>query len=139
MTVQLNPYLNFRTEARAAIEFYHSVFGGSVQISTFASFGAPVDEDEQDLVMHSELVTDDGFTLMAADTPKHMDYQPGGGFSVSLSGDDEAKLRGFWDKLAAGGNVTMPLDRAPWGDYFGMCHDKFGVSWLVNIAGQPAG
>ena len=134
MTVQLNPYLNFRAEARAAIEFYHSVFGGAVQISTFASFGAPVDADEPDLVMHSELVGDDGFTLMAADTPRHMEYRPGGGFAVSLSGDDEAKLRGYWDKLADGATVTMPLDKAPWGDTFGMCVDKFGVNWLVNIA-----
>ena len=64
-----------------------------------------------------------------------MDYTPGNNHSISLSGEDEAELRGYWDKLSAGGNVTMPLERAPWGDTFGMCVDKFGISWLVNIAG----
>jgi PhnB protein len=56
---------------------------------------------------------------------------------VSLSSDDEAELRGYWDKLAEGGMVAMPLEKAPWGATFGMCTDKFGVAWLVNIAGAP--
>jgi PhnB protein len=87
--------------------------------------------------MHSMLVTEQGLTLMAADTPNSMDYAPGtNDFAISLSGDDEGELRGYWDKLSDGATVTMPLDRAPWGDLFGMCIDKFGVSWLVNIAGQ---
>ena len=74
---------------------------------------------------------------MASDTPSRMDYTPGTNFSISLSGEqaDEGELRGYWDKLSAGGTVTMPLGPASWGDTFGMCTDKFGVSWLVNIAG----
>jgi PhnB protein len=73
---------------------------------------------------------------MASDTPSGMDYTPGNNISISLSGEqaDERELRGYWDKLAAGGTVTVPLDLAPWGDTFGMCTDKFGVNWLVNIA-----
>ena len=87
--------------------------------------------------MHAMLVTPNGLTLMAADTPNGMDYNPGNNISVSLSGqsEDEAELRGYWDKLADGGTVTMPLESAPWGDTFGMCVDKFGIAWLVNIAG----
>jgi PhnB protein len=131
----LNPYLGFRDTAKEAMEFYHSVFGGELTTSTFAEFQASEDPAERDKIMHSMLTTDSGLVLMAADTPNSMDYTPGTNHSISLSGEDEAELRGYWDRLSAGGNVTMPLERAPWGDTFGMCVDKFGISWLVNIAG----
>lgn len=134
MATRLNPYLGFRDTAREAMEFYHSVFGGELTTSTFAEFQASEDPAERDKIMHSMLTTDSGLVLMAADTPNSMDYTPGNNHSISLSGEDEAELRGYWDKLSAGGNVTMPLERAPWGDTFGMCVDKFGISWLVNIA-----
>ncbi len=136
MTVQLNPYLSFRDTAREAMDFYHSVFGGDLTVSTFAEFGASDDPAEQDTVMHSMLVAANGLVLMASDTPNRMDYTPGTNFSVSLSGDDERALRGYWDRLSDGGQVTMPLAPAPWGDTFGMCVDRFGVSWLVNITGS---
>lgn len=138
MPVTLNPYLNFRDEARAAMEFYHSVFGGELTVSTFADFQAAQDPSENDLVMHAQLDGASGITLMGADTPTRMDYAGFGGFSVSLSGDDDATLRGYWDKLADGGTITQPLEVAPWGDAFGMLVDRFGVSWLVNIAGATA-
>jgi PhnB protein len=131
----LNPYLGFRDTAKEAMEFYQSVFGGELTTSTFAEFQASEDPAERDKIMHSMLTTDSGLVLMAADTPNSMDYTPGTNHSISLSGEDEAELRGYWDRLSAGGNVTMPLERAPWGDTFGMCVDKFGISWLVNIAG----
>jgi len=67
-----------------------------------------------------------------------MEYKAGTNYSMSLSGDNEAELKGYFEKLSAGGNVTMPLEKAPWGDAFGMLTDKFGVSWLVNITGQKA-
>jgi PhnB protein len=79
------------------------------------------------------LVTESGLTLMGADTPNSMSYKPGDNYSVSLSGEDEAELRRFWEGLSAEGTIAMPLGRAPWGDVFGMCADKFGVNWLVNI------
>jgi len=135
MTTRLNPYLNFRDTTRAAMEFYHSVFGGELTMSTFAEMHASEDPSEQDKIMHSQLVTEQGLTLMAADTPNYMDYSPGTNFAVSLSGEDEGELRGYWDKLSDGGNVTMPLDKASWGDTFGMCTDRFGIPWLVNISG----
>ncbi|MGI8679998.1 MAG: VOC family protein [Jatrophihabitans sp.] len=136
MTVRLNPYLNFRDSARPAMEFYRSVFGGELTVSTFAEIDMPKEPDEEGKILHSMLRTDDGFTLMGADVPNSMDLTPGTNYSVSLSGDDEAKLRGYWDELSAGGTVTAPLNQAPWGDSFGMCIDQFGVSWLVNIAGS---
>jgi PhnB protein len=137
MTTRLNPYLSFRDNAREAMDFYHSVFGGELTRSTFAEMPGS-DPAEQDKIMHSQLLTEGGLTLMCADTPSSMDVSPGTNFSVSLSGEDETELRGYWDKLIEGGTVTMPLDKAPWGDSFGMCVDRFGVPWLVNIAGTAA-
>jgi PhnB protein len=138
MPTQLNPYLSFRDTAKEAMEFYQSVFGGELATSSFAEFQASDDPAEQDKIMHSQLSTEAGLVLMASDTPNRMEYNPGNNYSISLSGEDEAELRGYWDKLADGGTVTMPLDKAPWGDTFGMCVDKYGVSWLVNIAGAPS-
>jgi len=137
MSTKLNPYLGFRDTAKEAMEFYQSVFGGELTLSTFGDFQASQDPAEQGKIMHGMLVTESGLTLMGADTPNTMGYMPGDNYSVSLSGEDEAELRRFWEGLSAEGTVTMPLERAPWGDIFGMCADKFGVSWLVNIAAAP--
>jgi PhnB protein len=134
MSTRLNPYLGFRDNAREAMEFYHSVFGGELTTGTFAEYHASEDPAEADKIMHAMLETDDGLVLMAADTPNSMDYSLGTNHSVSLSGDDEAALRGYWDRLSDGGNVMMPLEQAPWGDFFGMCVDRFGINWLVNIS-----
>jgi PhnB protein len=136
MSTVLNPYLGFRDTARQAMEFYQSVFGGDLRLSTFAEYQASEDPAEQEKIMHGTLTAEGGMVLMAADTPNSMDYPPGDNYSVSLSGDDEAALRGYWEKLADGGVVAMPLERAPWGDTFGMCTDRFGVNWLVNIAAE---
>ncbi len=138
MPTQLNPYISFRDTARDAMTFYQSVFGGELAMSTFAEMQVSEDPAEQDKVMHSSLSTEGGLTLMASDLPNSMEYTPGNNFSVSLSGDDDAELRGYWEKLSAGGTATMPLNVAPWGDTFGMCVDKFGVTWLVNISGPAA-
>jgi PhnB protein len=135
----LNPYLGFRDNARDAMTFYQSVFGGDLVLSSFGDFQASQDPAEADKIMHGMLTTDTGMVLMGADTPNSMDYTPGNTISVSLSGDDDAELRGYWDKLSVdGGSVTVPLEQAPWGDTFGMCTDRFGVAWLVNIAGSQA-
>jgi PhnB protein len=135
MTTKLNPYLNFREGTREVMEFYVSVFGGELTVTTFGEAGGMgLDESEHGKVMHSQLVTDGGLTLMASDVPSHM--LTGGDVSngnISLSGDDEAELRGYYDKLSDGGTVTMPMENSPWGDIFGMCVDKFGVDWLVNV------
>jgi PhnB protein len=133
MSTQLNPYLSFRDNAREAMGFYQSVFGGELTISTFGEFQASDDLAEQDKVMHSLLSTDGGLVLMASDTPDQMDLTPGSNFSISLSGTDEPELRGYWAMLSDGGTVAMPLGPAPWGDMFGMCSDRFGVNWLINI------
>ena len=140
MTSRLNPYLGFRDNAREAMEFYQSVFGGELNVSTFAEGQASEDPAEADKIMHAQLETTSGYTLMGADTPNGMDFAPSSNHSVSLSGasEDGDELSGYFEKLADGGTVAMPLEQAPWGDRFGMVIDKFGVQWLVNIAGAPS-
>jgi PhnB protein len=138
MSTTLNPYLSFRDNAREAMEFYKSVFGGELTTSTFAEFQAPHAPEDADKIMHAQLEGDNGVTLMASDTPAGMEHSPGGSMSISLSGDDDARLRGYWEKLSDGGTVSMPLEKAPWGDAFGMCVDKFGIPWMVNISGSGA-
>jgi PhnB protein len=133
MATTLNPYLNFRNNAREAMEFYQGVFGGNLNMSTFKEFHASEDPSEDDLIMHSQLESD-GLIFMASDTPARMEYTPGTNFNMSLSGDDETRLRGYFEKLKEGGTVIMPLEKAAWGDTFGMLIDKFGVRWLINIA-----
>lgn len=137
---RVNPYLSFKDNARQAMEFYQGIFGGTLEINTFGEYGDPA-APEADLVMHSLLdhdVSDPGITLMGADTPPGMDHTPGNTMSISLSGDDPALLRGWWEKLSDGGTVSVPLEKQMWGDEFGMCTDRFGTPWMVNIAGAAA-
>lgn len=139
MSSTLNPYISFRDDARAAMEFYQSVLGGQLNLNTFGDFGASDDPAETDKIMHAQLETTAGFVLMGADTPSSMTFDEGARVTISMSGDDESELRGYWDGLAAGATIAMPLEPAPWGDQFGMLADKFGVNWMINIAGaQPS-
>lgn len=134
----LNPYLSFKDDARSAMEFYQSVFGGDLELDTFGSFeGMVQDPAENDLIMHAQLTTADGFVLMASDTPSGMEYRAPAGISVSVSGDDEAQLENFWNGLAAGGSVTMPFEVPPWGGRFGMLRDRFGIDWMLALNAPP--
>lgn len=137
MSVRLNPYVNFKDNAREAMTFYHSVFGGNLEIRTFAEFQASEDPAEADKVMHSQLETPDGFTLMASDTPNSMGYNGQEGFAVTVNGNEADKLRGYWEALSEGGEVVMPYEVAPWGMTFGMCVDRFGTNWMVSC--EPTG
>lgn len=135
MTSKLNPYLNFRGTAREAIEFYKAALGGELTLSTFKEAGMPVEGPEADQVMHAMLVAENGMTIMVSDTPSEWPLNAGNNVSISLSGDNDSELSGYWDKLSAGGTVEQPLVQAPWGDKFGMFTDKFGIRWMVNITG----
>jgi len=137
MPSRLNPYISFDGTAREAMDFYRDVFGGELSVMTFGQMGDP-SAAGADKIMHGMLETPDGFTLMGADNPPGMEFVPGNNMAVSLSGDDEDTLRAYWDRLADGGNVSVPLEKQMWGDVFGMCVDRFGVSWMVNIS-QPQG
>ena len=142
MTTRLNPYLNFATTAREAMEFYQSVLGGELRMSTFGEYGGAPEGLEPDHVMHAMLETPSGFTLMASDTPGAGQVDgsgsgaaggQAGGVSLSLSGEDAEELRGYWERLSARAAVTVPLQRQMWGDEFGMLVDEFGMTWMVNI------
>ena len=137
MASRLNPYIGFTDNARQAMEFYRDVFGGDLRVNTFGEFGNQ-DPAEANKIMHAQLETPSGFTLMASDTPPGMDYSPPNStITVSLSGDDQ-DLRSYWEKLADGGTVMMPLEKQMWGDEFGMCVDRFGTPWMVNITQQQS-
>jgi PhnB protein len=135
MALQLNPYLHYDTDARAALEFYRSVLGGELEIMSFGDMGAPGPVPPPEGVMHGQLTTPDGFVLMASDgDPEH----PAGGIgnvSVSISGDESEKIAGWFTALAEGGKVDVPFEKQMWGDHFGQVTDRFGVRWLLNAAG----
>ena len=135
MASRLNPYISFKDNAREALEFYNEVFGGKLAVNTFGEYGDK-DAPEANLIMHGQLDTASGYTLMCADTPPGMPHNPGDNITVSLSGDDAEELHGYWERLSEGGQVMVPLEKQMWGDEFGMCTDKFGVPWMVNI-GPP--
>ncbi|MCM0677179.1 VOC family protein [Micromonospora phytophila] len=137
MQTQLNPYISFPGTAREAMEYYQRVFGGELELNTFGEFGND-DPALADKIMHGVLRTRNGFTLMGADTAPGMEHQPGTNIAISLSGDDAEELHGYWGKLADGGTVSVPMEKQMWGDEFGMCVDRYGIGWLVNItAPQP--
>lgn len=136
MQTRLNPYLSFKDNTREAMEFYKTVFGGKLEFHTFKELHASQDPSEDDKIMHSMIEAENGITFMASDTPKSMQHVPGTNFSMSLSGDNESELKTYFSKLAEGGAIIMPLEKAEWGDTFGMCKDKYGITWMVNI-GAP--
>lgn len=138
MPTRLNPYLGFQGNARDAMTFYESVFGGELTTTTFGEGGMSQGPDDANLIMHAQLEAPNGMVLMASDSPPGMPASTGSSVSISLSGDDDRELSGYWDKLSEGGTVTMPFEVAPWGDRFGMVTDRFGVDWMVNVAGAGA-
>jgi PhnB protein len=136
MQSKLNPYISFDGNTREAMEFYKTVFGGKLEFSTFGEAGMTDHGVKPDGIMHASLIADNGITIMAADTATGMrDYVVGTNMSLSLSGENEEELTGYYNKLVEGGKVEEPLAKAPWGDTFGMCIDKFGIFWMVNITG----
>jgi PhnB protein len=138
MKTLLNPYISFKDNARQAMEFYKTVFGGKLTLQTFAEFQASDDPGEANKIMHAMLEADNGITFMAADTPNAMEYRDGTNISISLTGDNHAELKSYYEKLSAGGTIIEPLVQAPWGDTFGMLKDKFGINWFVNITAPKA-
>lgn len=136
--VQFDAYVFFTEgKCKAAMEFYKTVFGGELTMQTYGE-GMPAEMMTEDMkahndkVMHS-LLSGGDIRLMASDSTREGTF--GESFiSLSLSGTDEDKLKDLWGKLVDGGKVTMPFEKAPWGDTFGGLTDKFGVEWMVNIS-----
>lgn len=146
MNVKLNCYLNFNGNAKEALEFYKEVFNATVEVDTFGGFAAKVPNsgmnftpEEADNIMHASLMGENGIELMIADSPSGMPpATKGSQVTLTLNGDDEKVLQGYWDKLSVGGRIDLPLNQAPWGDKFGFLTDKFDVSWMFNISSPQA-
>ncbi|MCA9602812.1 MAG: VOC family protein [Polyangiales bacterium] len=131
MPSKLNPYLTFIRNAREAMEFYQSVFGGELTLQTFKSMHASQGPELDDLIMHGQLITATGMTLMGSDDPESANASTN--TSIAVSGEDEGALRAYWEKLNDSATVLAPFGTAPWGDVFGMLVDKFGIRWMINV------
>jgi PhnB protein len=131
MGSMLNPYVSFDGKAREAMEFYQSVLGGDLKVMTFGESGMP--GPGADKVMHAQLTSEAGYTIMASDTPPGTEQKPGQNVSISISGDEPDRLRRYWEALGAGATVTVPLEKQMWGDEFGALVDQFGINWMVDI------
>lgn len=138
MAIMLNPYLSFNDCARQALEYYHSFLGGELTLATFGEAGVSNNPAEANKIMHGMITTPEGLVIMGSDSANFVNVHNGDAFAVSLSGDDAPKLRGYWEKLVDAGTIVQPLVEAPWGDTFGICQDRFGVQWMVNIVGARA-
>ncbi len=136
MNSKLNPYLGFNGTAKDAMEFYKTVLGGKLTLNTFGEAHAAHTPADNDKIMHALLEAPNSITLMASDIPSNMKSDSGSSISISLSGENEPELQGYWDKLSVGAKVDQPLVKAPWGDLFGMLTDKFGIHWMVNITAK---
>src|SRR5262245_795168 len=137
MPTRLNPYIHFNGNAREAMEFYQRALGGELTISTFAEGGMPSDPADANKIMHAQLDLPNGEVLMASDTMAGQPAQPVAGISMSLSGDEDAELSGYYERLLDGGTAVEPLVEAPWGDKFGILTDRYGLTWFVNITKTP--
>ena len=136
MTTTLSTYLSFEKNARTAMEFYHSVFGGDLTINTFKEQGSSNSPEQDNLIMHSQLKTEGGINIMASDTVVGKGQGAltrGNDFSLSINGTDLVEITAYYEKLIAGGTVTVPLAASPWGDTFAMFKDKFGMQWMINV------
>lgn len=134
MTVTVTPHLNFRGDARAALAFYHAVFGGELTIATYSDMGGD-DATVADHVAFGQVVAENGFRIMAYDAYPHLDWDRGRDpFFVSLRGTDAEQLRRCWDGLADGAAVRQPIGPAPWAPLYGQLTDRFGITWVLDIA-----
>ncbi|MEV4457882.1 VOC family protein [Microbispora sp. NPDC049633] len=135
MSITTTTHLNFRGDARAALDFYHSVFGGHVVAVTYKDAGDARNADEADWVMWGQVIADNGFHVMAYDVPSHTPWNPGeNAVFVSVRGDDTDEITALWDKLTVGSTVVRPLEPAQWAPLYGMVKDRFGVVWVLDVA-----
>ncbi|GAA4284420.1 VOC family protein [Brevibacterium daeguense] len=143
MSIRISPYLNFAGSAREAMSFYREVFGGELTIDTFGDYDMAENPEDRDKVMHSQLQVSPELSIMASDAPPGMPLDTGAQVSVAVFDDDPAeteRLGRMFEALSTdGGQVTVPFEKAPWGDVFGMCVDRFGISWLFDGAARNDG
>jgi PhnB protein len=151
MTISTTTHLNFRGDARAALEFYQSVFGGRLTIATYGDFGMPAGVPGADNVVFGQVEAEGGFRVMAYDIPGQaarsadvagstrrengttVTDQP---FFLSVRGETLDEVRGYWSALAVGASIVEPLAASAWSPGFGMLTDAFGVTWILDVAAE---
>ncbi len=149
MSITTTTHLNFRGDARKALEFYQSVFGGQTTITTYGDFGMPKDVPGADNVVFGQLEADNGFRVMAYDIPGAPANPPATStrrengvtitdqpFFVSVRGTSLEEVQAYWDKLAVGASIIEPLAASAWSPGFGMLTDSFGVTWILDVAAE---
>jgi PhnB protein len=135
MSVTTTTHLNFRGQARDALEFYQSVFGGHVVTVTHAQAYGTTDPKETDLISWGQVQSEDGFHVMAYDVPAALAYEAGvDPVFVSIRGTDADELQRYWDGLAKNATIKAPLEPSAWAPLYGMLTDQFGVTWVLDIA-----
>ena len=140
MSVTSTTHLNFRGDAREALEFYHSVFGGRIAAVTYKDAGNLQNADEAEWVMWGEVAADNGFHVMAFDVPSQRPWNQGeNSFFVSVRGESAEEITALWEKLAQGSTIVQPLAPAQWAPLYGMLNDRFGVVWVLDVASQYNG
>ncbi|GAA5216623.1 VOC family protein [Streptomyces thinghirensis] len=137
MSVKAVTHLNFRGDARAALTFYQSVFGGAVAVVTYKDAGNVQDASEADQVMWGQVSADSGLCVMAYDVPSRMPWHQGeNAFFVSVRGDGAEEITAYWEKLSDGATVLQPLAAAQWAPLYGMLRDRFGVTWVLDVVNE---
>ncbi|MFH8528553.1 VOC family protein [Streptomyces tendae] len=149
MSIKTTPHLNFRGQARAALEFYRSVFGGEVTIATYGDLGMPKELPGADGVVFGQVETAEGFRVMAYDIPgrtegpvdsKGSTHRENGStvttqpFFVSVRGESLPEVEAYWENLSVGSVIVEPLASSAWSAGFGMLTDRFGVTWVLDVA-----
>ena len=134
MTVQTTTHLNFRGQAREALKFYCSVFGGERTIVTYGDLGATQDAAQAEHVIWGQVASDQGFRIMAYDVQPEKPWNPGeNAFYVSVRGTSPEEITAHWEKLRVGASVLQPLAASAWSPLYGMLTDRFGVTWVMDV------
>ncbi|MEU3460711.1 VOC family protein [Streptomyces sp. NPDC006733] len=135
MSVTTTTHLNFRGTAREALDYYQSVFGGTTVAVTYQDAGAVRDDSEADWVMWGQVTGADGFHIMAYDVPSQLPWNQGENpFFVSVRSADSDEISTLWGKLAQGSTIVSPLQPAQWAPLYGMLTDRFGITWVLDVA-----
>ena len=135
MTLAVTPHLNFAGQARTALDFYAQVFGGELTVMTYGAMGQAQHANSPDEVIWGQVANDDGFRIMAYDVQAGRDYDAGtNAFFVSVRGTSSEEVRARWDALAEGATILQPIGPAPWSAAYGMLTDRFGITWIVDVA-----
>lgn len=140
MAMNVMPYISFESNAREALAFYQTIFGGTVTITTFGEYDDSLGPDAANLVMHGELDADANLIFFASDTPAGMPFNPGTRVALAIFGNEEFTMAKHYNALLdQGGTAQMPLEKAVWGDSYGSVTDRYGIEWMFNISGLNHG